>query len=55
MFCSKLNCGTRNNKSTDAYGCNNVYCSSRECKTYHNVEQYIKNQDCETIKNQEKQ
>ena len=51
MYCSKLNCGIRNNKITDTYNCDNIYCSSRECKSYHDIEAYIKNQDEKAIKN----
>lgn len=44
----------RNNKQTDVYNCDNIYCHSRKCKTYHDEETYIKNQDEEAIKNQAK-
>lgn len=41
----------RNNKQTDTYNCDNIYCNSRQCKTYHDTEVYIKNQGEEAIKN----
>lgn len=50
MYCSKINCSMRNNKITDAYNCDNIYCNSRQCKSYHDIEAYIKNQDDEAIK-----
>lgn len=51
MYCSKINCSIRNNKITDTYNCDNIYCNSRQCKTYHDTEVYIKNQGEEAIKN----
>lgn len=51
MYCSKTNCSMRNNKQTDTYNCDNIYCNSRQCKTYHDTEVYIKNQCEEAIKN----
>ena len=44
----------RNNKQTDVYNCDNIYCNSRQCKSYHDIEAYIKNQDEKTIKSTEK-
>ena len=41
----------RNNKQTDVYNCDNIYCNSRQCKSYHDEETYIKNQSEEAIKN----
>ena len=41
----------RSNKQTDPYNCDNIYCHSRKCKTYHDEETYIKNQCEEAIKN----
>ena len=41
----------RNNKQTDPYNCDNIYCNSRKCKTYHDEETYIKNHGEEAIKN----
>lgn len=54
MYCSKITCSLRNNKITDVYNCDNIYCNSRQCKSYHDIEAYIKNQDEEAIKNQAK-
>jgi hypothetical protein len=51
MYCSKINCSIRNNKNADTYNCDNIYCNSRQCKTYHDTEVYIKNQGEKTIKN----
>lgn len=51
MYCSKINCSIRNNKITDVYNCDNIYCNSRQCKTYHDTEAYIKKQGEEDIKN----
>lgn len=56
MYCSKINCSIRNNKQTDTYNCDNIYCNSRQCKTYHDTETYIveKHSD-KTINNPAKQ
>lgn len=56
MYCSKINCGMRNNKCTDTYNCDNIYCNSRQCKSYHDIEAYIveKHSD-KTIKNPAKE
>jgi len=51
MYCSKMNCGMRNNKCTDTYNCDNIYCNSRQCKTYHDAETYIEKHSDKTIKN----
>ena len=51
MYCSKLNCGIRNNKIGDPYSCDNIRCTSRQRKSYHDEETYIKNQGEKTIKN----
>lgn len=55
MYCSKMNCSMRNNKQTDTYNCDNIYCNSRQCKTYHDVETYIEKHDDKTIKNPAKE
>ena len=55
MYCSKMNCSIRNNKQTDAYNCDNIYCNSRKCKSYHDTETYIEKHSDKTIKNPAKQ
>ena len=44
----------RNNKQTDPYNCDNIYCHSRKCNSYHDEETYIKNQGEKDIKNPSK-